>query len=401
MSYFKEFPLIDYPSRFEEQFSNEDYVKVVNLFRRAKLREDFANSVTAFNLYQIKDGERPDQLAEKLYDDPSLDWVVLIANNITNINSNWPLTNEDLQEYLIDKYETEDNLDDIRYIETTEVKDEYDRIVIPEKLIIDSDLYQEFTTISNKSDPLLYDLKYYPVPSKYRDLEVTSNLGQYIEVWERNNLEEGQQYTGEKYILDSTRLQQNENPDEYEIDDRIFPENSRSDYSYLFVYSRQNNIKYIYSPITLQGWPGKWGGEMPIYLRTNENEFYNVELLPIITDPINITDDLRLYTISSSQGVGEFTYTSGTRISSESSQTYIIDNPPSSRDGKNSKFEVKRNSLGEIISVKNLVKGKEYVKNEIIIIPGNLIGGENIKDNLEITITEIYTQPQFRFISIG
>jgi hypothetical protein len=287
MAYFNELPNIQYISRFANQSSNEDYSLAKNIFRRAKLREDIANAVTAFNYYQIKNDERPDQIAERIYGDPELDWVVLITNNIINYPSQWPLDNNSFYEYLIDKYGSEDAFDDIKYLETIEVRDEYNRIVIPEKLKVDPDTYQEFTTVEDKTSPLFYDLDRFPVPSKFYPLTITVNLGQYIEVWERDNLGEGEEYSGQEYQITDIRLQQPE-------ETSIYPDYSRLDYSYLFIYGR-TEVKNIFVPNSLNGWPSTWGGELPIYYRDNNVD--DVTVYTNIGNAINITDDFRLYNI--------------------------------------------------------------------------------------------------------
>ena len=53
--------------------------------------------------------ERPDQIANKIYDDESLDWVVLVSNNILNIREEWPLPQSVFDKYLLEKYGTYDN----------------------------------------------------------------------------------------------------------------------------------------------------------------------------------------------------------------------------------------------------------------------------------------------------
>ena len=42
-------------------------------------------SCTGFNYYTIKEGIRPDMVAQELYDNPELDWVVLTSANIINV----------------------------------------------------------------------------------------------------------------------------------------------------------------------------------------------------------------------------------------------------------------------------------------------------------------------------
>ena len=60
MSYFKELPNLQYLSQLPDASSNEQYITVKNLFRRAKIRTDIINIITAFDYYQIQDNQRPE-----------------------------------------------------------------------------------------------------------------------------------------------------------------------------------------------------------------------------------------------------------------------------------------------------------------------------------------------------
>ena len=149
MGYFKELPNLEYLSQLPDANSNETYITVKNLFKRAKLRTDIVNIITAFQYYQIKDNERPDVVASKIYDDSELDWVILITNNITNIREEWPLSNQNLYYYMIDKYGSDENISGIHHYETTEVKDEYDRLVVPSGLQVDSNYSITYSKLNN------------------------------------------------------------------------------------------------------------------------------------------------------------------------------------------------------------------------------------------------------------
>jgi len=149
MAYFKELPNISFLSRLPNASTNEDYITVKNLFKRAKIRTDINNVITAFDYYQITDNQRPEVVASKLYGDPELDWVILITNNITNVREQWPLSNNDLYNYMIDKYGSDEALSDIHHYETTEVKDEYDRLVVPSGLQVDSNFTVTYTKFNN------------------------------------------------------------------------------------------------------------------------------------------------------------------------------------------------------------------------------------------------------------
>ena len=149
MSYFQELPNISYPSLLPRSNKAEDRIEVKNIFKRAKLRDDVEQAITAFNYYQIEDGMRPDMVAEKLYNDPELDWVVLTSNNITNIRDQWPLSNNDLYEHMLEKYGSETNIQGINHYETRQVLDEYNRVVMPAGLEVDFNFTFSYRNFSN------------------------------------------------------------------------------------------------------------------------------------------------------------------------------------------------------------------------------------------------------------
>ena len=148
MAYFEELPDILYPSLLPNQNKVEQRILVKNIFKRSKLRSDVDQAITAFDYYYVKEGMRPDILAEKLYDNSELDWVILTSNNITNIRDQWPLDHNDFRAYLLDKYRSDQNIAGIHHYETRKVVDEYNRVVVPAGLEVDANFtfkYQNFT----------------------------------------------------------------------------------------------------------------------------------------------------------------------------------------------------------------------------------------------------------------
>ena len=121
MAYFEELPNIAHPSLLPNRNKIEDRIIVKNIFKRSKLRTDVNQAITAFNYYTIKEGMRPDMIAQELYGDPELDWVVLTSNNITNIRDQWPLSHNDLHEYMLEKYGSEANIAKVEIYETREI----------------------------------------------------------------------------------------------------------------------------------------------------------------------------------------------------------------------------------------------------------------------------------------
>ena len=149
MAYFQELPNVLYPSLLSSRNKVESRVIVKNLFKRSKLRTDLDQAITAFNYYDITDGMRPDMVAQELYDNPELDWVVLTSNNITNIRDQWPLDHNDLQEYMLEKYGSEENIAKVHHHETREIRDEYDRVVMPAGLQVDEGFTFKYKNFSN------------------------------------------------------------------------------------------------------------------------------------------------------------------------------------------------------------------------------------------------------------
>ena len=137
--YFRQVPNFEYISRNKDEHYISNYDNVKNLFKRGKLREDIFGDLSFFTKYQIIGDERPDNVAYKVYNDSSLDWVVLLSNNILNIQTEWPMTQNTFDQYLLGKYGSYDALyDGVHHYETEEIKDTGGRIIIPKGTKVDS-----------------------------------------------------------------------------------------------------------------------------------------------------------------------------------------------------------------------------------------------------------------------
>ena len=147
MTYFRELPSILYQSPLSTRSGSNEYVEVKNLFRRVKLRDDLKGSVTYLTNYYVRDGFRPDQVAEDLYGSSNLDWVVLHTAGIVNIRDEWPLTSKEIYDYSFNKYGND--LNQIRYYVTTEVKDSSGKVYLPKGKVVDSDF-----TIPDPTSPV-------------------------------------------------------------------------------------------------------------------------------------------------------------------------------------------------------------------------------------------------------
>ena len=137
MGYFRELPDILYQSPLTHKNSSSDYIFIKNIFRRTKLAEYVKSSAAAFDKFTIGEGDRPDTVAEALYGDPQLDYVIILVAGITNINHQWPLQDYQIYDYALEKYGSESEMNAIHHYETFEIRDEQDRQILPPKLIVD------------------------------------------------------------------------------------------------------------------------------------------------------------------------------------------------------------------------------------------------------------------------
>jgi hypothetical protein len=99
MSYFSRFPLFVYDVK-----NNNNYKLLPDILRRVKLRATIKSGGMLFDRYDVKEGEKPEDVAFKWFGDPELHWVILMTNNITDRYYEWPMNQAQFAEFLTDKY---------------------------------------------------------------------------------------------------------------------------------------------------------------------------------------------------------------------------------------------------------------------------------------------------------
>ena len=134
-SYFRKLPNLDYPSLANERTSAYDYQTVKNIFKKAVIRDDIFDEITAFTEYSVEGDERPDQVAYNFYGDSGLDWVILTTNNIIHVRDEWAMGQQDFLTYLNQKY-TNEQLSNIHHYETKIIRDSNGKLIQPEGLIV-------------------------------------------------------------------------------------------------------------------------------------------------------------------------------------------------------------------------------------------------------------------------
>lgn len=132
-------------------------VAATDITRRFSVANFVRNSSVTFDEYYIQDGDRPDTVAYDYYDDQTLDWLVLLTNEIHDPYYEWPLSYEQFRSYLRQKYTSvEYALSNVHHYE--QILQEQQNIVengiqriIPEKtLVVDYTTYLSLTAPQRK-----------------------------------------------------------------------------------------------------------------------------------------------------------------------------------------------------------------------------------------------------------
>ena len=97
------FPVIPYDSVGDYKFKD-----VTNLLRRVALRAKVKTSTLLYDTYDVKNGETPESLADKLYGDSEYHWIIMLINDITDRYHEWPMSEAQFSQYLKDKYSNPD-----------------------------------------------------------------------------------------------------------------------------------------------------------------------------------------------------------------------------------------------------------------------------------------------------
>ena len=139
MGYFRELPNIAFQTPLAHKNSSRDYVLIKNLFRRTKIYDYLKDNVSILDKFTIGIGDRPEMIAEELYGDSTLDYVVILVSGITNITHEWPMQDYQVYDFALSKYGSEVEMNANHHFETFEIRDNNNRLILPPELIVDDD----------------------------------------------------------------------------------------------------------------------------------------------------------------------------------------------------------------------------------------------------------------------
>jgi hypothetical protein len=111
MSYFERFPMMVYDVK-----NNNNYKLLPDILRRVKQRNAIKSGQFIFDTYDVKNGEKPEDIAYKWFGDAQLHWVILMTNDVTDRYYQWPMNDAQFEEFIADKYS---NPDAVHHYEVT------------------------------------------------------------------------------------------------------------------------------------------------------------------------------------------------------------------------------------------------------------------------------------------
>ena len=138
--YFRYFPDIQY-ALSSNKAGIIKHVNIKDYFHLLVPREDIYLEETMYSPYTVKNGQRPEQISKDFYDDEQYYWIILQINGIVNYYEEWPLSEDELTEFVYKKYGGPAGAGAAHHYQTMETYDQATppNLVLPGQLQVPSD----------------------------------------------------------------------------------------------------------------------------------------------------------------------------------------------------------------------------------------------------------------------
>ena len=113
--YFDNFPSMLYPFKINGKVENK---LIKDITQNVRLRKQILANVTLYDEYDIRDGETPEIIAEKVYGAPEYHWVVMLCNERYDYVDDFPLPTYQLEKHIKEKYGDTHQYDTHHYVDT-------------------------------------------------------------------------------------------------------------------------------------------------------------------------------------------------------------------------------------------------------------------------------------------
>jgi hypothetical protein len=113
--YFDNFPTFLYPFKVNNK---TEYKLVRDISQNVRVRKEILANITLYDEYDIREGETPEIIAEKVYGSPLYHWVIMLCNERYNYVDDYPLTQYELEKHITAKYGSGNEYDTHHYVDT-------------------------------------------------------------------------------------------------------------------------------------------------------------------------------------------------------------------------------------------------------------------------------------------
>ena len=104
-SYFKKFKEIYYITRVGDR---EELKVLTDITTNVRLRKKILQNVTAYEFYNLKQFETIENLAEKLYGNPQMHWILMLINDRYDYINDFPLEQDAFDKMITANYSSPD-----------------------------------------------------------------------------------------------------------------------------------------------------------------------------------------------------------------------------------------------------------------------------------------------------
>ena len=129
----------------------ENTINIKDYFHLLRVRDDIFKEDTVYTEYYIKNGERPDQISYDKYGTESFYWMILQVNDIVDYYNQWPLSQNELNEFILKKYGSYEGAEAIHHYETVETFDDEGNFVLPGGQIVPEDFVYYYPSSINQT----------------------------------------------------------------------------------------------------------------------------------------------------------------------------------------------------------------------------------------------------------
>jgi len=143
------------------------------------LKDEVFQKDTLYVEYVVQNGERPEEVSKKIYDDEQYYWVILQINGITDYYNQWPLSLYELERYINKKYGGEAGAAEVHHYETVQVANQDGQVLLPAGLHVPANYVFTYPDDTNEADTTddstIVELTSFPVPVTNQEYEIDLN----------------------------------------------------------------------------------------------------------------------------------------------------------------------------------------------------------------------------------